>query len=114
VRRARHAVLAYAYDNGAADPKAIALAVSEVVSNAVLHAYVGVAGPGEIELTAQRFSGDGLEIVVTDDGRGMQPRPDSPGIGVGLPLVAAVTERFEVQARPGGGTRVCMTFTAAA
>jgi anti-sigma regulatory factor (Ser/Thr protein kinase) len=44
----------------------------------------------------------------------MTPRPDSPGLGLGLPLLAALTERFEVQSRPGGGTRLCLFFATAA
>jgi hypothetical protein len=40
----------------------------------------------------------------------MMPRCDSPGIGVGLPLVATLAEDFQVEARLGGGTSVCMTF----
>jgi signal transduction histidine kinase len=43
----------------------------------------------------------------------MRPRPDSPGAGLGLPIVAALAERMEVEGRPGGGTRLTMTFPAA-
>ena len=51
--------------------------------------------------------------MVCDAGRGMTPRPDSPGAGLGLPLVASIAQRFDVQARSGGGTRLCMYFQAA-
>jgi hypothetical protein len=40
----------------------------------------------------------------------MHPRADSPGAGLGLPLIAKVAESFSVSAPPGGGTEVSMTF----
>ena len=113
VRVIRQEVRDFALEHGAADPNAVALAVSEAVTNAIVHAYVDAPEPGEIEVVAQRVGDDRLEIFVCDDGRGMLPRPDSPGVGLGLPLVATLAESFEVQARTGGGTRVRMAFTAA-
>jgi anti-sigma regulatory factor (Ser/Thr protein kinase) len=89
---------------------AVALAVTEAITNAVVHAYVGAAEPGEIEVVVTPMPDTGLEILVCDDGRGMVPRHDSPGVGLGLPLVATLAERFEVHARSGGGTRVLMAF----
>jgi serine/threonine-protein kinase RsbW len=112
--RVRRETTEYARAHGALDPDAIALALSEAITNAVLHAYVGAAQPGEVEVVAQRHLDDGLQIAVCDDGRGMQPRSDSPGVGLGLPLIASLTEHFEVQARPDGGTRLCMYFATAA
>jgi len=110
IRVIRAEVREFALGHGAADPDAVALAVSEAVTNAVVHAYVDASEPGEIEVVAQRIGGDCLEILVCDDGRGMLPRPDSPGVGLGLPLVATLAESFEVQARTGGGTQVRMAF----
>jgi anti-sigma regulatory factor (Ser/Thr protein kinase) len=114
IARVRRETTAYARKHGALDPDAVALALSEAITNAVLHAYVDAAQPGEVEVVAQRHLDDGLQIAVCDDGRGMQPRPDSPGVGLGLPLIASLTERFDVQARPDGGTRLCMYFATAA
>jgi serine/threonine-protein kinase RsbW/stage II sporulation protein AB (anti-sigma F factor) len=105
----RHEVRDYAEQHGASDPGAIALAVTEAITNAVVHAYVDAPEPGEIEVVAQPAD-DGIEILVSDDGRGMLPRADSPGLGLGLPLVATLAKRFEVEARSGGGTRVSMAF----
>ncbi len=82
--------------------------MSEAVTNAIVHAYVDAPEPGEIEVIAQRVGDHRLEILVCDDGRGMLPRHDSPGVGLGLPLA----ESFEVQARSGGGTQVRMAFAA--
>jgi serine/threonine-protein kinase RsbW len=109
----RRQVTAYGLAHGVIDPYALGLAVSEAVSNAVLHAYVDATSPGEIEVIAQRHSDDGLEVRVCDDGRGMRPRPDSSGAGVGLPIIAAMTAQVQVQARRGGGTQIRMTFAAA-
>jgi anti-sigma regulatory factor (Ser/Thr protein kinase) len=107
----RHDVRDYAERNGAANPNAVALAVNEAITNAVVHAYVDASEPGEIEVVVQRLPDDeGIEILVCDDGRGMMPRADSPGLGLGLPMVATLAERFEVEARAGGGTRVLMAF----
>ena len=49
-------------------------------------------------------------MLVEDDGRGMVPRPDSPGLGLGLPLIATVSDRFETHTTPSGGTKLCMWF----
>jgi anti-sigma regulatory factor (Ser/Thr protein kinase) len=113
VGQARREATAFARRRGVVDPDAVALALSEAITNVVLHAYVDAAEPGEVELVARDLADDGLMISVCDDGRGMTPRPDSPGLGLGLPLLAALTERFEVQSRPGGGTRLCLFFATA-
>ncbi|MEA2321697.1 MAG: hypothetical protein QOD81_1547 [Solirubrobacteraceae bacterium] len=110
---ARHTVRAYAAQHGACDPHAVALALSEAVSNAVLHAYADAPEPGDVEVVAQRFADDGLKVVVCDAGSGMKPRPDSPGLGAGLALIGALADGVRVEARPGGGTRVAMSFAAA-
>ena len=53
---------------------------------------------------------DEVEVTVEDDGRGMVQRPDSPGLGLGLPLIATVSARFDTRTQPGGGTRLCIWF----
>ena len=106
----RHEVRDYATEHGAANPNAIALAVTETITNAIVHAYADEPEPGEIEVVVQRLPDAGIEILVCDEGRGMMPRADSPGLGLGLPLVATLAERFEVQARASGGTKVRMAF----
>jgi stage II sporulation protein AB (anti-sigma F factor) len=110
VHLARREVEAYAREQGAVDPNAIALAVSEAVTNAIIHAYVDEPRPGDVEVFAARHEDNGLEIQVCDDGRGMMPRTDSPGLGVGLPLVAKLAKHFRVETRPTGGTAVSMVF----
>jgi anti-sigma regulatory factor (Ser/Thr protein kinase)/PAS domain-containing protein len=88
----------------------IALAVSELVTNAVMHGYVDRT-PGTI--TAEASAGlEELVIVVADDGRGMQPRSDSPGLGLGLPLVGQLATTVDLRETPGGGSELCVTFAA--
>ncbi len=110
VRLARREVEACAREHGAVDPAGIALAVSEAVTNAVIHAYLDRPAPGEVEVLIERHPDDGLEVRVCDDGRGMLPRSDSPGMGVGLPLVAKLAQHFRVETRPTGGTAISMIF----
>lgn len=85
------------------------LAVSEACANVVVHAYRGVEeGLLDLEL---RTGPRTLQVVVRDQGRGMSPRADSPGLGVGLPLIASLAEALELTNAPGGGTELRMTFT---
>ena len=84
------------------------LAVSEAVSNVVVHGYRETGG-GEFTLRVE-WGGEELRVIVRDEGCGMMPRADSPGAGLGLPLIATLAESFSVIAPPGGGTEVCMTF----
>jgi serine/threonine-protein kinase RsbW len=111
VPAARHAVMSFARRTGVADGRLtdIALAVSEACSNVVVHAYRNSGRPGRMEVTARRPD-DVLEVAVADAGNGMTPRMDSPGLGLGLPLIAEVTQSFELQAAHGAGTRLVMRF----
>jgi len=90
----------------------IGLAVSEAATNAVLHAYVGERSPGPLLLSA-RLMDDTVYVVVRDHGRGMTPRPDSPGLGLGLPLMTRLADAVQISTHPEGGTEVRMTFTVA-
>lgn len=86
----------------------VKLAVSEACANAVIHAYAeDEAGLLDLELSA---SGENIEIVVRDHGRGMAPRADSPGLGVGLPLMASLAQSLELTNRTEGGTEIRMSF----
>ena len=85
------------------------LAVSEAATNVVLHAYRAPSAAGRIDVTA-RVEDVTLEVTVRDHGCGMAPRPDSPGMGLGLSLMASESDRFEVRSADGGGTRVLLRF----
>ena len=78
----------------------------------MLHAYVGDAEPGPLLLSA-RLLDDRVHIVIRDHGRGMTPRPDSPGLGLGLPLMTRLADAVQISSHPDGGTEVRMTFTVA-
>jgi len=108
----RHSVLGFASDSGASERQRedIALAVSEALSNAVVHAYVGRDSPGLLAVNA-RLRGRWLEVVVCDEGVGMLPRADGPGLGLGLALIARVTEDLELESLDAiPGVRVRMKF----
>jgi serine/threonine-protein kinase RsbW/stage II sporulation protein AB (anti-sigma F factor) len=84
----------------------VQLAVSEAATNAVVHAYRET--DGHLHVRAH-VDGPELIIVVVDTGVGLAPRADSPGLGLGMPLMASVTRRFQVISE-GKGTEVHMTF----
>ncbi len=86
---------------------AVRLASSEAVTNAVLHAYR--SQPGEVYVTAALVT-DELWILVADDGCGLQPRADRPGLGLGLGLISQVVDEMAVVPRSSGGTEVRMRF----
>lgn len=98
------------------DPKVLAdvkLAVTEACTNVVVHAYVnGEAGEGAILQVEAQPQDDDLLVVVRDFGRGMAPRAESPGLGLGLPLIAALTRTVQIRGVEGhSGTEVVMTFS---
>lgn len=118
VGTARTAVSAWLRADGVSDTTIgdIALAVSEACTNAVVHAYRDpiVANGVAVSFRLVAVSdGPSVRVTVCDDGAGMMPRADSPGLGLGLPVIAALTERLEVSPAPGGrGTVVSMLFAA--
>ncbi len=107
---ARRAVASWLREVRTADPPLgeIEVAVSEAVTNVVVHAYLD-SDPGEVRIRVALVR-DEVELVVEDDGRGMMPRTDSPGLGRGLPLLATLADRFDAESAPGGGTRLSMWF----
>jgi len=56
------------------------------------------------------IEGRSLSLVVCDRGRGIVPRPDSPGLGLGLPLIATLAESLELGTGRSEETEVRMTF----
>jgi serine/threonine-protein kinase RsbW len=87
------------------------MAVTEACTNVVVHAYDDAdGGVLEVEMLAAEH---GLTIVVRDHGTGIQPRPARPepaALGLGLPLIAALSDSFELRGSAGAGTEVRMTF----
>jgi serine/threonine-protein kinase RsbW len=85
------------------------LAVTEACTNVVRHAYPGgQAGPVQISIQPL---GEAVSVVVSDQGRGIGASSDTTGPGLGLPLIAAIADKVDLQPVPGGGSRVSMTFS---
>jgi anti-sigma regulatory factor (Ser/Thr protein kinase) len=87
----------------------IALAVSEACTNVVMHAYREALEPGPLTVEIYRERGE-LVIVVSDTGAGIIARADSPGLGMGLALIAGLTQRMEVATNGSAGARLTMAF----
>ncbi len=85
----------------------IKLAVTEACTNVVIHAYPETEGPMEIRAA---LGDEELSVIVRDEGRGVVPRADSPGLGLGLPLIATLTESLELGTGDDNATEVRMTF----
>jgi anti-sigma regulatory factor (Ser/Thr protein kinase) len=86
----------------------IKLAITEACTNVVLHAYEdGEEGMLEVDAVIE----DGvLTVVIRDTGSGISPRPDSPGLGLGLPLIATLAATLELGSDDVEHTEVRMTF----
>lgn len=108
----RTALVRYARSLGA-DAEAcesVQLAVSEALTNVVMHAYLGAA-PGEMVVQAWRDDEDHLTVRILDEGHGLVPRTDSPGLGLGLGLMAQMADDFRIANRDGTpGTTVSLRF----
>ncbi|MEZ5122651.1 MAG: ATP-binding protein [Solirubrobacterales bacterium] len=92
------------------DPQVLSdvkLAVTEACTNVVVHAYANGEGPMEVAATVEDAA---LRVTVRDEGIGILPRPDSPGLGLGLPLIATLTESLELGRAPDERTEVAMVF----
>ena len=104
--------MADALDFDAAILADMKMAVSEACTNVVVHAYDDSEGVLEVDMTADDR---GLTIRVRDHGSGIQPQVqrsrEVPALGLGLPLIAALSDSFELHGSAGQGTEVRMTFT---
>lgn len=110
----------------------IKTAVSEAVTNSIIHGYENLWGYGTKKRPADReavnpgkvrvyclLEGDMLHIRVEDDGRGienveqaMEPlfttRPELDRSGMGFAFMEAFMDDLEVESQPGKGTIVRM------
>jgi anti-sigma regulatory factor (Ser/Thr protein kinase) len=106
VAAARHALSALAERLGC-DAGAVRIAVSELVGNSVIHAYHD-RDPGPVLILGRVMRGR-LVITVADRGRGMIVRTDSPGLGVGLPVVSKLANDLRIDS-DDAGTAVSVSF----
>lgn len=92
-------------------------AVSEAVTNSIVHAYEDKNGKIWMDLSNE---GTTLKIVIEDQGigipdieRAMQPmfttKPEEERTGMGFSFMEAFMDHVEVQSSPGTGTRIVMT-----
>ena len=92
-------------------------AVSEAVTNAIIHGYEDVVG--NVEMSAV-IDGDKLTVTVTDHGRGiadltqaMQPfytsKPEQERSGMGFTVMETFMRDVSVTSTVGEGTAVTMT-----
>lgn len=96
----------------------IKTAVSEAVTNCIVHAYPGKAG--QITLRAALYEGGLVKIVVADRGVGiadvakaMEPLyttgdPEERA-GLGFAVMQSFMDKVRVTSKPGRGTRVTMS-----
>ncbi|MDI3269367.1 MAG: anti-sigma F factor [Bacillota bacterium] len=116
VARLAAAALASQLDFTLPEMEEIKVAVSEAVSNCVLHAYPQGEGPVEMEM---RVGEEGLFITVTDKGQGIldvnrarEPTfttsRDPDHLGLGFTFMENFMDDLEVESAPGRGTQVRM------
>jgi serine/threonine-protein kinase RsbW len=107
----RHALagLAEALDMSPSEVADLKTVVTEACTNVVIHAYRGDDGRGPLEVHAWP-NGECLVVTVRDYGDGIRPLADveNRSLRLGLPLIAALTESFEISGGPGHGTEVTM------
>ena len=96
----------------------IKTAVSEAVSNCVIHGYEG--GEGSINMTCEASAGGRVVISVKDEGRGIDDidqareplfttNTDGERSGMGFTVMESFMDHVTVRSEPGKGTEVIMT-----
>ncbi|MDY3031568.1 MAG: anti-sigma F factor [Clostridia bacterium] len=94
----------------------IRTAVSEAVTNAVVHGYGGKEGIITLE---GRLEGNEVEFIVSDSGAGIEDikkareplftgKPEDERSGIGFTIMESFMDSLEVESAPGKGTRVIM------
>lgn len=117
---ARAAVAAFAaqLDPTLAELGDIKTAVSEAVTNCIVHAYPDRIGP--ITMTAAIYEGGVVRITITDRGVGipdiakaMEPMfttgDAEERAGLGFAVMQSFMDKVKVSSAPGRGTRVTLT-----
>lgn len=122
---ARSAVAAFALclNPSLSELSDIKTAVSEAVTNSVVHAYTAEEATGKICIECQAEKGENgnlLHIQITDFGCGIEDveqattpfftsLPDSERSGMGFTIMQTFMDDFALESERGQGTRVRMT-----
>lgn len=87
----------------------VKLAASEACTNVVVHAYENGPGPLDVHIW---LGIDQLRVAIDDEGDGMSPSlaGRQPSLGIGLPLMVTLSDRFDLSSREDGSTRVQLRF----
>lgn len=91
-------------------------AVSEAVTNAIIHGYEGEEGLVRIQTEIQ---GNEVTIIITDEGKGIEDiikakeplytsRPDLERSGMGFTVMETFMDSLEVKSERGKGTTIIM------
>lgn len=94
-------------------------AISEAVTNAVIHGYDGGEGiivlEGMLDKSTVKFSVIDRGIGIRDIEKAREPlysgKPEMERSGMGFTIMEAFMDSIEVESAPGKGTRVTMTKT---
>ena len=115
---ARAAVAAFAaqLDPAVSELADLRTAVSEAVTNAIVHAYPDEIGP--ITMTVRLYENGRIAVQIRDRGRGiediskaMEPLFTTGGeerSGLGFSVMESFTDRLRVRSKPGKGTTVTL------
>lgn len=106
----RHALAGLAEAIGMDEPGVADLntVVTEACMNVVVHAYDDEGGLLEVDAVPE---GDSLRVTVRDFGSGIRPdgrEGGSQSLRLGLPLIAALSQRYQVAGGEGLGTEITM------
>ena len=91
-----------------AELEELKVAVSEAVTNAVIHGYPGRVGPIRVEA---KVTDSQVLVTIVDQGRGLteskdEHREEPEGTGMGFSFMESFSDEFSVQSSPGEGTTV--------
>ena len=98
----------------------IKTAVSEAVTNCIVHAYRDMGGKGEILLTGKMFADGRVVIEIKDKGCGIEDLstamlpmytsdPAGERSGMGFTVMDAFCDSLKVRSAKGKGTKVVLT-----
>ena len=102
---------AFAHRLGLNGPVTAAMcqAASEAAANAIVHGHGGGDDAAKIEVRTSSGPGE-VTVTVLDRGAGFRPRRNTPGLGLGLGVIAQLADDLELEERDGGGVCVSMLF----